>query len=61
MPVYYKCKICGEKHLSPIAFTRESFQSSTISGALFKCAKTGRAAKYDTTDMFWEAEEPSPQ
>lgn len=54
MAVFYKCKICGEKHPSPIAFTKESFESSMIKGNLFKCPKTGQVARYDTVDMFWE-------
>ena len=54
MPVFYKCKICGEKHPSPVAYTKESLDSSTITGQIFKCPKTGQAAKYDLIDLFWE-------
>jgi hypothetical protein len=52
MPVYFKCKICGEKHPSPVAFTKESFEESTIFSHTFKCPKTGQATKYDLIDMF---------
>ncbi len=54
MPVFYKCKICGEKHISPVAYTKESLDSSTVSGQTFKCPKTGQAEKYDLIDLFWE-------
>lgn len=54
MPVYFKCKICGEKHPSPVAFTKESFDSSTIFAQTFKCPNTGQVAKYDLVDLFWE-------
>lgn len=59
MPVYFKCKICGEKHLSPVAYTKESLDSSTITGQTFKCPKTGQAAKYDLIDLFWEKTDTS--
>lgn len=53
--VYYKCKICGEEHKSPIAFDDESsFKSSTIVGNRFRCPKTEELASYDKEDMFWE-------
>lgn len=52
--VYYNCKICGEYHLSPIAFgDRRSFESSTLSGNVFHCPNTGDQATYDKSDMFW--------
>lgn len=54
MPVFYKCKICGEKHPSPVAYTKESFDESTILSQTFTCPKTGQAAKYDLIDMFWD-------
>jgi cellulose biosynthesis protein BcsQ len=53
--VYYKCKICGEKHKSPIAFDDEkSFKSSTLASNRFQCPKTGELASYDKEDMFWK-------
>jgi hypothetical protein len=59
MAVYYKCKICGEKHLSPVAYTKEALDSSTVTGQTFKCPKTGQAAKYDLIDLFWEKTDTS--
>lgn len=56
MAAYFKCKICGEKHPSPAAFTKESLESSTFMGTVFKCPRTGQTAKYDLIDMFWEKE-----
>lgn len=53
--VYYKCKICGEEHKSPIAFDDErSFKSSTLVGNSFQCPKTEELASYDKEDMFWK-------
>ncbi len=54
MPVYYKCKICGEKHQSPIAFGDEmSFRTSTLVNNSYKCPKTGKLESYDKDDMLW--------
>lgn len=61
MPVYFKCKICGKKHPSPIAFTKTSFDESTIFNQTFTCPNTGQAAKYDLIDMFWENKDLSEQ
>ena len=53
--VYYKCKICGEEHRSPIAFDDEkSFKSSTLASNRFRCPKTEKLASYDKEDMFWK-------
>jgi hypothetical protein len=61
MAVYYKCKVCGEEHKSPIAFgDKKSFESSTLFDNVFQCPKTGEVAGYDKKDMFWrEQEQPS--
>ncbi len=54
MAVYYKCKVCGEEHKSPIAFgDKKSFESSVLVGNAFQCPKTGKVAGYDKKDMFW--------
>lgn len=58
MGIYFKCKICGGEHPSPIAFgDKESFESSGISGNSFDCPKIGEAAIYNKEDMFWKEEE----
>lgn len=55
MAVYYRCKICGEEHPSPIAFgDKESFESATIRNNTFQCPKTGQFASYNKEDMFWK-------
>ena len=55
MPVYYKCKICGEEHLSPIAFgDKASFDTAALKNNSFQCPKTGTSALYDKKDMFWK-------
>ncbi len=57
MTVHYKCKICGEEHRSPIAFSdKKSFESSTLVGNSFQCPKTGRLESYDKKDMVWREE-----
>lgn len=61
MAVYYKCKVCGEEHKSPIAFgDKKSFESSVLVDNAFQCPKTGKVAGYDKKDMSWrEQEQPS--
>ena len=55
MDVYYRCKICGEEHLSPIGFgDKKSFKTSTLENNSFQCTKTGKSAVYDKKDMFWK-------
>ena len=57
MAVYFKCKICGGEHLSPIAFgDRKSFESASLSGNSFDCPKTGEMAIYNKEDIFWKDE-----
>jgi len=55
MAVYYKCKICGEEHPSPIAFgDKASFDTATLKGNNLQCPETGKFAIYDKEDMFWK-------
>lgn len=55
MTVYYKCKICGEEHRSPIAFRdKKSFESSALNNNSFQCPKTGKLESYDKEDMLWK-------
>lgn len=57
MPVYYKCKVCGNDHPSPIAFgDKGSFDSGTLAGNSFQCPEKGESALYDKEDMFWKDE-----
>ena len=59
MPVYYKCKICGSEHPSPIVFPdkisfhNSAFESSPIA---FKCSIKLETAIYQKEDMFWQDE-----
>ena len=40
MAGYYKCKICGEEHPSPIAFgDKASFDIATLENNSFQCPK----------------------
>ena len=53
--VYYKCKVCGQEHKSPIAFgDKKSFESSKLVNNAFQCPKTGKMAGYNKEDMFWK-------
>lgn len=55
MAVYFKCKNCGEEHLSPISFSdRQTFEFSTLSNNTFQCPKTRLTASYDKKDMVWK-------
>ena len=55
MAVYYKCKICGQEHRSPIAVgDKKSFESSTLVGNVFQCPVTGKSASYAKKDMLWK-------
>jgi hypothetical protein len=54
MPVYYKCKVCGSEHPSPIGFgDKKSFETSQMRGNSFQCPKTGQMASYDKENMVW--------
>lgn len=56
MAVYYRCKICGGEHPSPIAFgDRESFESTALESNTFQCPKTEQSAIYNKEDMFWKS------
>jgi hypothetical protein len=55
MPVYYKCKICGNEHPSPIVFPDEmSFNNSAFENTVFKCSIRFQKATYHKEDIFWQ-------
>lgn len=55
MPVFFKCKLCGQQHPSPIAFgDKRSFDTSNLNDNKFQCPKTGKMASYDKKDMTWK-------
>lgn len=57
MPVYYKCKICGSEHPSPIVFPDEiSFHNSAFEKIVIKCSIKLETAIYPKEDMFWQDE-----
>ncbi len=59
MPIYFKCKICEEEHISPIQMDKESFEDPTniIQDNSLQCPKTGQSSLYSKEDMFWKEEE----
>jgi hypothetical protein len=55
MPVYYKCRVCEDEHLSPIVIDdKRAFQSSSLMTLSFHCPVRGKSAIYDKDDMFWK-------
>ena len=55
MPAYYKCKICGSEHPSPIVFPDEvSFANSASENIAFKCPIKLETATYHKRDMSWQ-------
>lgn len=63
MSVYFRCKICGEQHPSPLRFVdRQVFEASNVVGLKqkFPCPTTGKNELYDFADLFWEAT-PNPK
>ena len=58
MAAYYRCKVCGEIHMSPLEFVdRESLEHTRLSGAHFPCQRTRELAEYERKEMFWSDEE----
>jgi hypothetical protein len=56
MPLYFKCKICGSEHPSPIVFPDEiSFDHSTFESVVFRCPIRLETAAYHKEDMLWQA------
>jgi len=57
MAVFFKCKICGGEHRSPIAFgSKQSFGSSSLFNNVFQCPKMGKSANHDKKGVFWKEE-----
>lgn len=55
MTVYYKCKVCGQNHKSPIGFgDMKSFDTSKLVNNAFQCPKTRKMASYNKEDMVWK-------
>lgn len=57
MSVYFRCKVCGNSHPSPIGFgSKNSFDTAALTNNQFQCPKTGKVASYDKADVFWKEE-----
>jgi hypothetical protein len=56
MALYFRCKVCGEAHRSPIAMDKQSFATADLRANQFQCPKTRKMASYDKKDMFWREE-----
>lgn len=55
MPVYFKCKSCGQEHPSPIGFgNKQAFDTAILKDNVFKCPETGELHSYDKEDMIWK-------
>ena len=60
MPLYYRCKSCGDEHLSPIVFPdRRSYTRSHLTRNLFVCPGTKGAARYGKPDLYWRTDLPT--
>jgi CheY-like chemotaxis protein len=60
MPLYYRCKSCGDEHLSPIVFPdRRSYAKSHLTRNLFVCPGTKGAARYGKEDLYWRTDLPT--
>jgi hypothetical protein len=53
--VYFKCKVCGKEHKSPIAYSnKNAFESSILVNNKFQCPNMRKIASYDKKDMLWK-------
>jgi CheY-like chemotaxis protein len=60
MPLYYRCKSCGDEHLSPIVFPdKRSYTRSHLTRNLFICPGTKGAARYAKPDLYWRTDLPT--
>lgn len=60
MPLYYRCKSCGDEHLSPIVFPdKRSYTRSHLTKNLFVCPGTKGAARYAKPDLYWRTDLPT--
>jgi hypothetical protein len=58
MPVFFKCKNCGQEHLCPLFFPDEkSFSLGKFGTNSFSCPVTFKTSTYDKKEMFWIKEE----
>lgn len=54
MPVFFRCKNCGQEHLSPLFFPDErSFAIERLGTMTLSCPVTSKTAPYDKRHMFW--------
>lgn len=60
MPLYYRCKSCGDEHLSPIVFPdKRSYTRSHLTRNLFICPGSKAAARYGKPDLYWRTDLPT--
>lgn len=60
MPLYYRCKSCGDEHLSPIVFPdKRSYNRSHLTRNLFICPTTKGPARYGKPDLYWRTDLPT--
>lgn len=60
MPLFYRCKSCGDEHLSPIVFPdKRSYTKSHLTRNLFICPGTKGAARYAKPDLYWRTDLPT--
>jgi len=54
MPVFFRCKNCGQEHLSPLYYPDESsFTAERLGTMTLPCPVTTKTAAYEQRDMYW--------
>ncbi len=54
MPVFFRCKNCGQEHASPLFFPDErSFTVDQLGTMTLPCPITAKTAPYNKRNMYW--------
>ena len=56
MAMFFKCRSCGNEHLSSIQMPKATFESPTtvISRSPAVCPTTGRVVRVDKAEVYWK-------
>ena len=57
MPLFFRCKSCGEEHPSPLAFSSQTqFERTHLASNSFGCSRSKNYARYRKSDLFRKVE-----
>jgi putative two-component system response regulator len=57
MPLYFRCKSCGDEHPAPLVFTSQAlFERTPLASNSFQCEGSKNFARYRKSDLYWKAE-----